>query len=308
MSPGERYGLVLEHYARPEVPREIARFARKRWVAVHCERKDERGRFLLVRYRRAGASGSRKPLRVDGPGDVVAILRELAGLRPRTFYATAAIYARLEEPEDTFYPGSAVAFTPTWDIDNEPSAWRATVEVAETIIGALERYGVTRSVFAKWSGRGMHVHVHQGAISPELFARHGPLDVAYAIVEYVLLKVEGRVRAIRERYGAGSLKVENKMDPQRVFTCPLTLHRELDMVAVCIRPDELADFTPEWAKPGDFKHWTGWDSYEPGEADELAFKALEVVGPYPRPYRPRRRRTKRLEDMIKKYLEMPPEL
>lgn len=166
---------------------------------------------------------------------------------------------------------------------------------------------MVKSVFVKWSGRGAHVHLHQGAISPELFADRGPLDVAYAIVEYVLLKVEHELTRIRERWGAGQLKVENKIDPQRVFTCPLTLHRELDVVAVCVRPDELGDFTPEWARPNSFKHWPGWDSYEPGEADELALKALEVVGPYPRPYRPRKRKTKRLEDMIRKYLDTPSE-
>ena len=275
-------------------------------MAIHCAIRDEKGRPLLVRYEKR--DGRRKPLALSGPSDVERLLSELAHLKPRTFYASSAIYARLEEPEDTIYPGTALAFTPTWDIDNELQAWRATLEVAGAILEVLERSGVVRSVFVKWSGRGAHVHIHHGAISPELFSKHGPLDVAYAIVEYVLLKIEHVVQDVRERLGAGSLKVENKMDPQRVFTCPLTLHRELDIVAVCIRPEELYDFTPEWARPGSFKHWRGWDRHEPGEADELALRALEVVGPYPRPYRPRRRRTKRLEDMIMKYLAANPEL
>ena len=301
MSKPKAYELVLEHYGRPEVPREIARFARRRWVAIHCAKRDERGRLLLIRYER-GPGGRKRPLTVRGPWDVPRLMKELMHMRPRTFYASSAVYSRLEELEDTLYPGSALAFTPTWDIDNELRSWRATLEIADAILNVLERSGVVRSVFVKWSGRGAHVHLNENAISPELLSKHGPLDVAYAIVEYVLLKVEHAVVNVRERLAAGSLKVENKMDPQRVFTCPLTLHRELDVVAVCMRPEELWDFTPEWIRPGDFKHWPGWDRHEVGEADELALKALEVVGPYPRPYRPRRRRTKRVEDMIMKYL------
>jgi len=295
------YELVLEHYRRPEVPREIARFARGRWVAIHCARRDERGRPLLIRYER-GPRGRRRPLSVRGPWDVLRLMKELYSMRPRTFYASSAIYSRLEGPEDTYYPGTTVAFTPTWDIDNELQGWRATLEIANAILDVLERSGVVKSVFVKWSGRGAHVHLHEKAISPEVFSRHGPLDVAYAIVEYVLLKIEHRVIEVREHFKAGGLKVENKMDPQRVFTCPLTLHRELNVVAVCIRPEDLWDFTPEWIELDGFRHWQGWDRYEVGEADELALRAIEVVGPYPRPYRPRRRKTKRLEDMIMKYL------
>jgi len=297
----EDYGLVVEHYRKPEVLKEIARFSKKRWVAVHCEEKDERRRPILVRYRR-DPGGRRKPLSVERPEDVKRILEDLRPLRPRTFYASSAVYAKLEEEEDTYPHGNALAFTPTWDVDNELAYWKATVEAAEAILAFLEKKGVIKSVFVKWSGRGAHVHLHHGSISPEVFSKHGPLDVAYAIVEYVLLKVGPELADIAHRHGTSRLKVENKMDPQRVFTCPLTLHRELDVVAVCIRPDELADFTPDWAKLGSFRHWTGWDRYEPGEADELALKALEVVGPYPRPYRPRRRKTKRVEEMIMRFL------
>ncbi|RLI11029.1 hypothetical protein DRO33_04780, partial [Candidatus Bathyarchaeota archaeon] len=117
MSGRGAYRAVLEHYRRPEVPREIARFARGRWVAIHCATRDEKGRPLLVRYEKR--DGRRKPLALNGPSDVERLLSELAHLKPRTFYASSAIYARLEEPEDTIYPGTALAFTPTWDIDNE---------------------------------------------------------------------------------------------------------------------------------------------------------------------------------------------
>ncbi len=301
---GQGHELAREHYENPYVLKEIARFSRGRWVAVHCETLDSLGKHLMVRYR-SGRGGSKKPLSVERPEDVAAILSELEGLRPRAFYASAAIFRRLEEAEDVAGPENAIAFTPTWDIDNALEGWRATVEAARAILDFLDKHGVSKSVFVKWSGRGTHVHLHHGAFSPELLAKHGPLDVAYAVVEYARLKLGPAITDISAERGAWALRVENKMDPQRVFTCPLSLHRELDVVAVCVAPDELEDFTPEWARPGRFRHWEGWDRFEPGEADELALRALELVGGYPRPYRRRRRKTRSLSDMIRKYLNMP---
>ena len=44
--------LVRSHYGRLEVRGEIAEYCRDRWVAVHCERLDDRGVRVMVRYRR----------------------------------------------------------------------------------------------------------------------------------------------------------------------------------------------------------------------------------------------------------------
>ena len=294
--------IVQEHYKNPLVLREIARFSRGRWIAVHCEARDHLGRPLLIRYRRFRRGDSRKPLAIREPGDVLAILSELEDLRPRTFYASSAIFKRLEDVGDVAGPENAMAFTPTWDIDNEFVAWRATLDVAKAILDFLDEQGISKSAFVKWSGRGAHVHLHHGAFSPELLAKQGPLNVAYAVVEYVRLKLGPTITDISAKHGAWALKVENKIDPQRVFTCPLSLHRELDVVAVCIAPDELEDFTPEWAEPGHFKHWEGWNRFGPGEADELAIRALELVGGYPKLHRRRKRKTKRVEDMIMRFL------
>jgi len=297
--------LVLKHYRNLLVLKEIARFSKRRWIAVHCEARDHLGRPFLIRYMRSQPGGAKRPLKIEGPGDVLALLSAFRELRPRAFYASAAIFKRLEEADDVLGPENATAFTPTWDIDNELGAWRATIEVAKAILDFLDKHGVSKSAFVKWSGRGAHVHIHHEAFSPELLAKHGPLNVAYAVVEYACLKLGPAITDISAEHGAWALKVENKMDPQRVFTCPLSLHRELDMVAICVAPDELEDFTPEWARPGRFRHWDGWDRFERGEADELALRALELVGGYPRPHRRRRRKTKRLADMIRKYLNMP---
>lgn len=86
---------------------------------------------------------------------------------------------------------------------------------------------------------------------------------------------------IAEGYKAGKLSIENEMDLQRVFTCPLGLHRSLNLVAVCFLPDEINDFNPEWASVQHYRHAREWDRFKIGEADGLAEKAYQVVGAYP---------------------------
>ncbi|MDK2464912.1 MAG: hypothetical protein QI223_09110, partial [Candidatus Korarchaeota archaeon] len=70
------------------------------------------------------------------------------------------------------------------------------------------------------------------------------------------------------------------MDMKRVFTVPLSLHRELDVVAVCFKPDEIYDFDLDWLRPDGFRHNPDWREHEAGEADELARRALGEVGGY----------------------------
>ena len=92
------------------------------------------------------------------------------------------------------------------------------------------------------------------------------------------------------------------MDPQRVFTCPLSLHRDLDAVCVCIPLNELRSFHPSWTNPSSYRHSSEWRRYEEGEVDELAARAHEVVGGYPFKARRRRRRYERLDEAIAKAL------
>ncbi len=97
------------------------------------------------------------------------------------------------------------------------------------------------------------------------------MDVAIAVTEYILLRL-GETN--------WDVRVENKVDPGRVFTSPLSLHRELDRVCICLHPNNLHDFNPEWARPFEYRHFTGWDAYVAGEADELAVRAMDTIGPY----------------------------
>ncbi|PLJ78444.1 hypothetical protein [Infirmifilum sp. SLHALR2] len=266
--------LLAQHYGNAQVVREIVEFLRGRWVAVHCERRMRDGRPLLVRYL------AEKPLAVNSEAGFASLLKRLRHLGPRAFYGTASLYKRLETREDALnYSGNVVLRTLTWDIDSTPEHWRATLEVARLIVGELEREGVSRSVWLKWSGRGMHVHVHEKALPEDLLAKRGALDVTWSAVQMIVERVKGRVQEVNLEYGS-RIKVENLMDPQRVFTAPLSLHRELDAVCVALKPDDLDEFDPSWAKLGSFRHNPDWRVYEEGEAIELAEKALREIGGY----------------------------
>ena len=289
-------GLEEEHYSRDDVRAEIAEFSRGRWAAVYCSQSLE-GKPTFKRYVEGG-----RPLTVSTPSEVWETFEKFRSLHPRAFYATALTYRKLESKFDVVDLENTVACTPTWDIDNEPSMWESTVRVAELIVDELRLHGVSESVYLKWSGRGCHVHLHEGAVSPELVSKVGALNVAYAVVEYICLKVAGRVSELAIRSGASSLRVENKIDPQRLFTCPLSLHRKLDVVCVCLKPEELHEFHPDWTRPTEFRHNPRWREYVPGEADGLVRRAYETVGGYPNPYRPRRRKHPPLDRQILRWL------
>jgi len=279
--------LVQRHYSNTSVREEIARFARKRWVAVQCTKTLSDGRPVFLRY----TGRPRTPIQIADAGGVQTLLDRLSGLHPRSFYATANIYHQLENREDAVDLENVMACTPTWDIDNEPERWEATVEAAKEIISFLEARGVSRSVFAKWSGRGCHVHLHEASISPRLAAKLHPLNIAYAIVEYVNRSLRDKFKQISARQKANSMLVENEMDPQRLFTCPLSLHKNLDRVCVCIGLADLDKFKPKWTSPSSYRHFKDWGEHVVGEADELAQKAYTAVGPYATfPHLPRKRR------------------
>ncbi len=273
------------YYLGDLVKREIARFSRGRWVAVHV--KTRRG-LVFRRYE----GSCKKPLTVSKPGDV----GRLVALGARSFYASICIYKRLGKRSDTYDLGNIVAVTPTWDVDVRSGSWRGALALTERLVSLLEKLGVYKSVFVKFSGRGFHVHLHQGCFSPKLLSRIHPLDLAYSVVEYVKDRLKhGETPNLK-------VKVENKIDLARVFTCPLSLHRELDRACVCVNPDELPLFDISWANPEKPKHYTGWDRFEVGEGDDLAEKAYREVGGYPQPTSRRRGGFKRLEELVEEFL------
>ena len=281
--------LVYRHYGREDVRRELVEYCAGRWVAVHCSLKDERGIPIMLRY----DPTSRAPLTINSPSDVVRVFERFRKFRPRAFYATAHIYRSLKMREELLDRGNMVASMPTWDIDSKDGDWRKVVRKAVEIIEILERNGVSRSVFVKWSGRGAHVHIHPEAFTPELRKKMHPLDIAYSVTQYVVNRLTPSEGVV----------VENKIDLQRVFTCPLSLHRFLDRVAVCLSPSELEEFEIEWTKPEEFKHNpSAWRRVVVGEADELAEKAFFAIGPYFHGRVRRRRVHKPLDQQINETL------
>jgi hypothetical protein len=257
---------ILEHYRRDDVAREVAEFARGRWLAL--EGQGEGGR-VFVRWWRG------RPLAVSSPAEFKALVESFSGAGVRSVYATACVYGRVASKEDVEDAGNVVAATPSWDIDASLEEWEAAVEAAKLIVRFLEERGVKESVYLKWSGEGVHVHVHEGALSRRVLELADPLTAARALVEYTIRKLEGELRALAGKRPV--LKVENLMDPKRVFTVPLSVHRRVDKVAVCFKPESLDSFDPSWADLGSFKHDPRWREHREGEADELALDALKAL-------------------------------
>ncbi len=282
--------LVRSHYSRPDVRREIREFCRGRWVAAWLTD----GRVVRWLGRRPATAS---------PKDLDLLISGRAGSPVRSIYATAERYARLRRREDVYDPGNVLEVTPFWDVDNDPGSWRATVEAARALVEALGTLGVVRSVYVVWSGRGMHVRVHEGAISREVRERVGPLDAAWALVERVRLRVAGRIEELRSEFGAHGLRVDNEVKPRGLLSVPLSLHRSVDAVVVCLSPDQLDYFDPSWSDPSNFRSSDSWRRFDPGEADSAVLEAVELHGRYPGPRTPRRRRREPpVDEMLRRWL------
>ncbi|OYT67911.1 MAG: hypothetical protein B6U65_01480 [Candidatus Wolframiiraptor sp. EX4484-121] len=268
----ERAGIEFsfKHYLREDVASEITKFCRGRWVAL--ESVSRRGRRIFHRY-----WDNERPLTISSPVDVKRILNRFRYSVPRTFYASANIYGRLKGKED-LRRDNILYSTPSWDIDGSLNEVDLIKEAARILIEELRRHEVERSFYLIWSGRGIHLHLNERAISDK-FWETDPLRISFSIVEYVLREVRDDLMKLCERSKDPErrLKLENIMDVQRVFTTPLSLHRELDLVAVTIDPEKLDEFDLSWADPRNFRYWRDWDRYSEGEADRLAERALEAV-------------------------------
>jgi len=279
LSESDYDSVVVAHYDKHEVQEEIVRFSQGRWVAVQCQVLNQQGYPVLLRYRR-GSGKIKAPLTITKPEEIPFLLKQYIRLRPRTFYASVNVYKELTRQDHVKAMDNILYCAPTWDIDNIPEKWKATIEAAKEIMSFLDREGVSKSVWFKWSGMGAHVHLHPRAFSSKLLQKIAPLDAAYAIVEYVNTKLSSKFAEIAKAFEARELNIENEMDLQRVFTCPLSLHRSLNKVAVCVSPDEIDKFIPEWTRVDGYRHWKGWDQHDVGEADALAEKAHKFAGSY----------------------------
>ncbi|PUA31196.1 MAG: hypothetical protein B9J98_07295 [Candidatus Terraquivivens tikiterensis] len=274
---------VLEHYSREDVGQEIAEYCAGRWVALHCEELDKKGKQIMIRYDK-----DRRPLRLSSKDDVRKAILDYAKHRPRAIYASAHVYRKLGSRWSVVDRENVLASSPTLDIDSKDGDWKSVVEKAMQVIRLLEKYGIVKSVFFKWSGRGAHVHVHQNAFSEEIRRRIGPMDIAYSVTRFIAGMIGPEGGAI----------VEAVVDAQRVFTTPLSFHRYVDRVAVCVPPESLSEFHVDWTYPESYRHFPeAWRRFSPGEGDGLAEVAFAKIGPY-LAGKTRRRRHKPLDEEI----------
>lgn len=261
--------LIIKHYNSDYVKREIFEFSVGRWLALEGEPKDEKR--IFIRYL------GRAPLKLIHLDDVPKLIRRFRGISPRTIYATINVYRRLYSESDTEDLNNISYVTPFIDIDTELDKWEYAIHAAKVIIEFLENEGINRSLYVLWSGEGAHVRIHERAFSLEIIQKYHPLDIAFAIIEYTLSQVKEKLNKLIKDSG-GVLKIENLVDAKRVFTVPLSFHRSRDLIAVCLKPNDLDSFHISWADPFNYRHNPDWRSYEPGEADNLALKALKRIG------------------------------
>ncbi|MEM4176190.1 MAG: hypothetical protein QXS29_01240 [Nitrososphaeria archaeon] len=290
----KRYTVMLEwktikeHYSREEVVKEIVKYCSGRWCAFLIATEGEGSK--IVRYDK----GVFKPITLDN----VEKFKNYMEIFPiRTVYGTIHFYKKIVVKGDVKELTNIIASEPVWDIDNKVYDWKNTVQAAKIIHEFLESNGVSKSVYIKWSGKGIHVHLNKNSISEEVYKKIHPLDAAYAVVEYVKRKVEEKIFELN----SDSLRIENKIDPQRLFTAPLTFHKNLNVVTVCIDPERLNDFTIEYANPQNYVHYYNWDRFVKGESDQLVFEAYKVIGGYPKEYMIKKGKRRRLDEEIRRW-------
>ncbi len=262
------YPEVVRYYRDARVKREILDYCKNRWIAAA-------GPHAFVRYWANGA-----PLKLESDSDFERLFQEHKRARPRTIYASVNVYRKLETTDDLEKPENIILTSPIWDIDGTLEHWRDIVEVARVVVDFLEKEGVVKSVFIKWSGEGMHVHINERAFSEEVRRKVHPLNIAYSVVEYVIEKVKPKLRELERKLESG-VKIENIIDAKRVFSVPLSLHKRVDLACVCLKPEDVDSFDVSWADPYNPKHSERWREYEEGEADSLALKAFAAIGGYP---------------------------
>ena len=258
---------IKKHYENDYVANEIVEYVKNRWVALEAQSEDHR---TFIRYDKG------EPLLINDRRDYDAILHKFSHLKPRSIYATVNVYKTLNI-ESIKSENSILGTTPVFDVDGSLEDAKLIMDVAEAIIQELDRYKVSKSVYLIWSGRGVHVQINEKAFSEEITKKYGPLNVARSVVDFIIARISSKSEEISKaaKNSERELRVENKIDIERLFTAPLSFHRFLDYVCVAFKPDQIHDFDVSWADPKSFRHNPAWREYESGEADELALNALK---------------------------------
>lgn len=247
--------FIKNHYLKEEVKNQIINYVKDRWIALENIGKER----IFYRYFR-----NREPIKVSNEDEYKKLFIEF---RFRTIYATINLYKEIKRDKlkDLY---NIYATTPIFDIDGSLDDFELMKKVAEVIISELDKYNIKKSVYLVWSGRGIHIHIHERAFT----VNKNPLDIAYSIVDFITKKTNEEVSKIvsNAKNTDRELKVENKIDIQRVFTVPFSFHRFLDYVCVPFKPNDIYNFDLSWVNPNNFKYNKNWNEYEEGEGNELA--------------------------------------
>ncbi len=249
---------LLSHYNKDIVKREIYNFTKQRWVALYGN--------TMYRYDKKG-----NPLTFE---DKESVPKKVSEFVARTVYATAGKYS--EVTKENIEKDNIILYTPFFDVDTKIDKWEYAIKAAEVIVSELEKEGVEKSVYLLWSGEGIHVRINEKSIPKDYY----PLTAAHAIVQYILNKIKNDLQKLSENSGE-VLKVDELIDSKRIFTVPLSFHKELNYVTVCFSPDKLDKFSLDWANPDKFIHEEKiYERYEENETEELLIKAIKEYKPY----------------------------
>ncbi len=216
-----------EHYSREEVKEELASFLSNRWAAIEGKVGDQR---LFARYSEGALLWIRRPEDVD------EVLKKFPWVR--TFYGSIATYKGAPLSELS-------GITLFWDLDCELDL-EPCKKAAKLIGEFLRDHGV--EPWIKFSGKGFHVHVNEKCY--DWSSVKDPFSVALTLERYVVHSLRKEI----ENLELMGLKVEVLVDSARVTTAPLSLHRELDRVAVAMSLDDLDRFELSWASPDSYVH------------------------------------------------------
>ncbi len=264
----------LYHYNKDIVKEEIYNFSKQRWIALYGK--------TMYRYDKEG-----NPLTFE---DKDSVPRKVSEFMARTVYATAGKYN--EVTKENIEKDNISLYTPFFDIDTKIDKWEYAIKAAEVIVSELEKEGVEKSVYLLWSGEGIHVRINEKSIPKDYY----PLTAAHAIVQYILKNVKNDLEKLSENSGR-VLKVDELIDSKRIFTAPLSFHKELNYVAVCFSPNKLNKFSLDWANPDKFTHEEKiYERYEENETEELLLKAIQEYKPSHEGVKPQKRREVKREN------------
>jgi len=255
------WSFIKQHYLKDEIKEQIIKYSKDRWIALENTVENER---IFYRYFR-----NKEPLKISNEVEYKKLFLEF---RFRTIYASINLYRKIDKDllKDL---NNIYAVTPVFDIDGSLDDLEVMKRVAEIIISELDKYGIKKSIYLVWSGRGIHIHIHEKAFT----LNYHPLDIAFSIVDFIIKKTRDEIakEIIKAKNIDRELKVENKIDIQRVFTVPFSFHRFLDFVCVPFKPNSLNNFDLSWVNPNNFKYDKNWYEFEEGEGNELAEIAIK---------------------------------